>query len=405
MAFAAVQQEVRRNHRRLAGVLVPHQPCPSFAAALLSLGWLVNAAGVWTTPFGSFLPGFISTAVLRKTAEESWLRLLWATDPKAEGPLKPDQHFFLDYHRHQAHQLGSGHRRRVLHAAAHDARTLHRMQLPVTPCDCGEQLPTRTHVTFYCPVLGNPALAVRSSPERRLLVPLLEGLTQQTWADPDPSEALLLALSEAPVLHDRVIVAIDGSCLQNTKSASMDWFRCAGWGIALSQDLQFAGPVPGLDRSPAAAERYALLVLAAAAGFLGLPVCILCDNKAITDRLRLGPCSAPAHSELAAFWHRVHALLPEGSVCHWIPSHGKLPSWSSPIPGLSTADARQLNAFADEAACAITEGFRDKYRCADAQLRALHAWSATAVELQLSRTTAFHAAVAAAKQRVTSDLV
>ena len=64
-------------------------------------------------------------------------------------------------------------------------------------------------------------------------------------------------------------------------------FRCASRGLALAPDAVFSGPVPGLDRSPAAAERYALLMLISAASFLQLPAHVLRDNCARPDVDRL----------------------------------------------------------------------------------------------------------------------
>ena len=221
LAFAAVRHELRRS----GGAQPPparSRACPALAAALSTFAWTIRPDGVWCTPFGQFRPGFLSVGVARLLAEDSWLRELWAVDPKSGGPLQATSHFALRYHRAQApHHATGGAMRRVLHAAAHDTRTLERMRIPFTPCVCGDPLPTRTHVTFDCPAMPSP-LAHRSSAEHRFLVPLLSGLSAPEWQLPDVPEDLLLALSDAETIDSALLVATDGSaCGSSTQAGAL----------------------------------------------------------------------------------------------------------------------------------------------------------------------------------------
>ena len=81
-----------------------------------------------------------------------------------------------------------------------------------------------------------------------------------------------------------VLVATDSSSLQDTAQPSMYWFSHASFGTAFSLQSKFSGPVPGLDRTPAAAERYTLLVIAHAAAKV-LSVSFLHAARATSSQL------------------------------------------------------------------------------------------------------------------------
>ena len=388
LAFAAVSHELRR----VGGSVPPPATvtaCPALEASLAVFAWSILPGGAWSTPFGQFAPGFVTRAVVLKVAEDSWLRLLWASDPKTDGPLQADEHFALAFHRSAAASVPSGAQRRVLHAASHDTRTLHRMGLPFHACPCGDAQPTRTHVTFEC--LADPFPGVlRSQAEHRLLVPLLKGLPSPAWDLPDVSEELLLALSQARVINGALLVATDGSALQAPAAKDLTWYQHAGWGIATSCDLGFFGVVPGLDRSDAAAERYALLTLACAASILEASVCVLTDNSALVTSF----VSTRPPSELDAYWALVKRLLPSGSSLHWVPAHGRHNSWASQLPSVSSREARALNARADLSACAATEPLKATFSADQRACKASAEWAELAVMRQSRLTHDWHETVA-----------
>ncbi|OLP85407.1 LINE-1 retrotransposable element ORF2 protein [Symbiodinium microadriaticum] len=98
LAFAAVSHELRR----VGGPSPPPDSvtaCPALEASLAVFAWSILPGGTWRTPFGHFAPGFVTRTVLLHVAEDSWLRLLWAADPKTIGPLQADEHFALAFHR------------------------------------------------------------------------------------------------------------------------------------------------------------------------------------------------------------------------------------------------------------------------------------------------------------------
>ena len=61
---------------------------------------------------------------------------------------------------------------------------------------------------------------------------------------------------------------------------------------------------------------------------------------------------SPPDYAYAVWWQIWRASREHRHECYWVPSHGKKPEWECPVPGLSTATARQLNEAADEAATA-----------------------------------------------------
>ena len=389
---------LRRDGHVIAHELrrLTHHPstprCPQLETAVETLGWTCQANGVFVTPFGEFQPGFISLSTARAAAEDSWLRRLWAEDPKTSEPLARDQHFSLHAQRGEARFWGCrGHRRRILHAAAHDTRTLERMGLPFQACTCGENTPTRTHVTFQCPALAHPDLAGRTEAEQRLLVPLLPGLRDPQWAFPEPSQELLLALTDARVVRGCLLAATDGSSLQDTALPSMSWYRHAAYGIAFSSTAQFSGEVPGLDRTPTAAERYALLVLAHAVSVLETPVLALTDNKALAHAFQHAACATS--SQLGGYWQHLFALLPEQSQCIWVPAHNRHPEWQCSVEGVSDESARCLNEAADAAATSCNESHAVEFQANQARHRSAVAWARLAIVHQEVHTKAWHESV------------
>ncbi|CAE7317126.1 unnamed protein product [Symbiodinium sp. CCMP2592] len=389
LAFAAIRHELRR-----VGSGPQPRPnchaCPSLEASLSVFAWsiLPSPSGVWSTPFGQFRPGFLSAAVAQRLAEDSWTRQQWANDPKTDGPLDAQQHVCLAYHHKAVLQFMPGCERRVLHAAAFDARMLQRKAIPFDACACGVEVPTRTHVTFDCsadPWTG----AQRSTAERRLLLPLVTGLAAPAWSLPEVTEDLLLGLSEARILDGALLVATDGSALQCPKQRDLLWFQHAGWGIAVTASCGFHGVVPGLDRSSAAAERYALLVLAFAAHALQAPVCVYTDNEALVTSFK----SQVPPRDFAAYWCLVKQLLPANSSIHWVPAHERHPEWTVSTPGTTEAEIRALNHRADLSAGAATDPAKPAFAAARLSCQEASSWAAAVVKRQVCRTTSWHEAV------------
>jgi len=218
---------------------------------------------------------------------------------------------------------------------------------------------------------------------------LITGLAAPAWELPEVDEDLLLGLSQARILHGALLVATDGSALQCPKTRDLLWFQHAGWGIAVTESCGFHGAVPGLDRSSAAAERYALLVLATAAHALQAPVCVFTDNEALVTSFR-GP-GLPR--DFAAYWTLVKQLLPEGSSIHWVPAHQRHPEWTVPLPGTTEDEIRALNHRADLCAGAATAPARPAFEAARLRCQEASSWAAAVVKRQAFLTTHWHDAV------------
>ena len=396
LAVAALRQEVSRvsglGHRP-----PPRRPCPGLQFAMNALGFTAPTPGTWSTPLGSFPVGFLSNEALVAVAQASWLRQLWSADPKTAGPLGAGQTPFLDFHSRAIEaSCPRGHLRRVLHAAAHDCRTLERMQLPVTQCECGDLCPTRTHVTFHCPSrVAHPALPARSPAENRLLVPVLSALRPRDWRHVAPSQALVQACASAPRRQGRVVVATDGSCLQATSWKGMRWFREASWAVVFEGAPAFAGEVHSPDLSPVAAERHALLRAVLSAACAGLPLLILCDCSGVVLRLQRGLRQNSWCGDAPGFWRLIRDNIPPGSECRWVPAHGRRPDWQPTSPLVDAATARSLNDQADRAAQADVAGRRHHFDAAATQHEEAQLWAAAAVRHQVDGTEMWHEQVAA----------
>ena len=168
----------------------------------------------------------------------------------------------------------------------------------------------------------------------------------------------------------------------------MSWYRHAAYGIAFSSTAQFSGEVPGLDRTPAAAERYALLVLAHAASVLETPVLALTDNKALAHAFQHAACATS--SQLGGYWQHLFALLPEQSQCIWVPAHNRHPEWQCSVEGVSDESARCLNEAADAAATSCNESHAVEFQANQARHRSAVAWARLAIVHQEVHTKAWH---------------
>ena len=309
---------------------------------------------------------------------------MWKLDTKTTEPLSGQ---FPLFHIQQ-HGVGelSYYEKRVLIGAAIDARVLERLGSTMA-CHCGETTPSREHVTFHCDVAAW-SLPLRSSDERRLLVALVPQAEQVGFSQPEPNMKLVEFLKCHPSNHP--LLAIDGSCLL-TPAGQEDWQR-ASWGIAAADGPDFQGPVIGVEQTPHAGERCALLHVCLASHLANKPVQILCDNRAVFLRFQRGLEFDRWAGDLHCFWHYIRSLVSAGSSIVWIPSHGKNVTWTPP-PGLSATLCRELNARADRAANSAATNWKAEF----AKMQELHAeavaWSTResthAFHLQVNNTMRF----------------
>ena len=201
--FVLHYEALRHQWRVLARHLTAKPPgprpttCPRFEAALAYFAWTAHE-GFWTTPFGDLTPGWDAESALHRLATASWLRLLWADDPKSGGTPPPAGTVPTFAGSHDYADTADPLWRRV--ALAPDARNVQRLE-PTQPvsCDCGAPEATRTHLTCHCPSRPWPG-EQRTVSERRLRLWCRQFLSDVT-----------------PVAHRKhwwppVILAIDGSC-------------------------------------------------------------------------------------------------------------------------------------------------------------------------------------------------
>eukprot|EP00435_Cladocopium_sp_Y103_P014227 s3921_g3.t1 len=252
--------------------------------------------------------------------------------------------------------------------------------------------------------------------ERRLLVALVPQAEQAGFQQPVPNMQLVEFLrcqsSDLPLL------AIDGSCLL-TPAGQEDWQR-ASWGIAAADGPDFQGAVVGVEQTPHAGERFALLHVCLASHLAKKPVQILCDNRAVFLRrcfcvffvalnLTDGQVIYIAFGITSAVWCLLEVLLcgfllmerKWRGPLHWgyqhlcaVSSMRELIGQPMPLPRTGRQSLQKcktyirkrwhgLNARADRAANAAAKNWKAEF----AKMQDLHseavAWSTHAFHLQV----------------------
>lgn len=367
----ALHFEALRHAWRAAGTPVALLPCPRLQAALGFFSWTCPEPGVWSTPFGSLRLGWDSETSLRLLATRSWHRVLWTADKKTSLPLAAG--VFPSFAAHRAAPVDSDpYLLRVLVGTAADARTLERAtHSNDTACACGHPVATRTHLTFHCD--RQPwSHDLRSEAERRLMLPLLH--MQPARLDPVlPPHTLLAFLSSQLRLGvSRVCLALDGGCLDPSKTPLV---HRSAWAI-VSVDGSFTcgSALYGADQSAAYAERTALWHAVAAAHQVGIDIALLIDNQAVVRRLQRGLTGSTA-GDAALFWHQLLDRWRPSSRVAWIPSHDKQPAWRPPPNFPDTATCRRANACADAEVTQLLAPARPSVQLAASDLASATSWT------------------------------
>ena len=382
LLFVAAKAEWNRQCRLAIGLPAASISCNRWQAVLKAWKWHVDNIGIWNTSAGKLKPGWMSSAALKKAAVAAWIRQMWEQDTKTEGALPPHKIPVLQFQQHVATELNF-YGRRVLTGAAVDGRVVQRIGHPMQ-CECGEEMPTREHFTFFCS--ANPwHLCLKTGVERRLLLSLIDAPPVIPFEDMVADPQLVAFLQQFD--HSQLpTLGSDGSCIIAT--GSEQWQR-ASWAVAAHLGPAVNGLVPGFEQTPAAGERFALLQALLAASAANRPVKLLSDNQAVCLRLERGLNYGNWSGDLPCFWHLVSTLVIAGTSCVWIPSHGKQPLWRPPAGWLDVQLCRQLNARADAAASDISAQFRPGIEAYLVQQAEARRWSSGAFQAQLGRSQRF----------------
>lgn len=168
--WVAAKAEWNRQCKQVIFMPAPCIPGNRWQAVLKAWNWRVDN-GLWCTTVGKLKPGWMSITALKKAAVNAWLRQMWKKDTKTEGALPLDKVPHLHFQQHVVSELDF-YGRRVLTGAAVDGRVVQRIGHPMQ-CECGEEMPTREHFTFFCK--ANPwHLCRKTGVERRLLLALVD---------------------------------------------------------------------------------------------------------------------------------------------------------------------------------------------------------------------------------------
>ena len=269
--------------------------------------------------------------------------------------------------------------------AAADARHLTKKGEDVAQwkCSCGFAGPSRTHLTFHCP-LREWTLPARSTLEQRLLLALGPAPPRWPLADYD-AQFRRVAGHLALLAEDEVhYVATDGGCLL---ARGADFQQRAAWAVSFG-GATFSGLVQGPEQTAAEGERVAVYVLAAALLLHGRRLRLLVDNQAVAGRLRGG---RPACESGDPWW--LWRTIAQATPCletFWIPSHEKQPLWKAPDGWCSEAACRRLNSLADAAVSHELAPYRAAVAACEKDASVRRAWSAAAVASQTAATQEYH---------------
>ena len=383
-----IKMEWRRQVCVKFNLPAPTSPTKQASKVLAEIKWTVLPNGVWSTPFGHLRLGWVADKTVVRLARRSWSRLLYDNDTKVNHPLPAHLEPYLEFSKNVIKEGGERYKQTVAVAAATDGRLLLRKEHPVH-CECGDQCPTRHHLTFECQSQGGSIPVRKSDEENRLLVPLvtLPPSLPCSMLRPIPEFVETLQTKYAQ-LSSPVTMALDGSCIT---LPGRELWQVASWGVALSETETYQDQVNGVDRTPAAAERAALIEALLAAHAARVPVRLLVDNEAIVKRLRRGLRCNWWTGDVLGFWLFVAGLITYGVEIMWVPSHYKKSDWQPELPwGLSADECRQLNSWADGAACTVTSALHPDVERNTILLRTAHAWAAAVFERQWKCTQPFH---------------
>ena len=144
-----IKMEWRRQVCVKFNLPAPTSPTKQASKVLAEIKWTVLPNGVWSTPFGHLRLGWVADKTVVRLARRSWSRLLYDNDTKVNHPLPAHLEPHLEFSKNVIKEGGERYKQTVAVAAATDGRLLLRKEHPVH-CECGDQCPTRHHLTFEC---------------------------------------------------------------------------------------------------------------------------------------------------------------------------------------------------------------------------------------------------------------
>ena len=201
--------------------------------------------------------------------------------------------------------------------------------------------------------------------------------------DQDVKLAEYLAVAE-----DGVLIATDGGAY--LAGEHYRW-RAASWAVAVGEKT-VSGLVTGEERTAAAGEREAFVVLCKAVQLTGRRVRVLVDNLAIVQGSRRRASSDFVEDELWDFWQGYRQVRDLMQIS-WIPSHDKQASWAPPRGWPAVGLCRQLNAIADEAATQRLAAVAPWFRALERRIKEREDWSYRALNAQMVATEPWHLAL------------
>jgi ribonuclease HI len=346
-------------------------------------GWELQDDGRWRTAAQQMVkPGYTSLAWIDHLAEESWRQWMWHKDTKTEfvdTARRPAQAF----QPHAAVQWDAEDRylNRVMAGAAVDARMLQEKGA-ARPCACGEAVPTREHVTFFCQA-DESGLEAATALERRLLLRLLPAPALSRCGGAALDDDLVRAMRS----QRKVVVGTDGGCFQ---SPNYPLYQRAVWALALRDGPCVGGEVFFAEATAAAGEREAFYVTALHLHAAEASEAVVyTDSKALVSRVareRRGVQGGAA----PGLWAEIMRLLPADTSVVWVPAHDGHATWQPESGPLSAREARELNRRADARATEELSRWAATFRSGEEERKAATSWSKRAIERQAAATREYH---------------
>ncbi|CAE7451987.1 unnamed protein product [Symbiodinium natans] len=324
-----------------------------FLEVLSKWRWQALSETRYDTPCGEIDLLFDGARTVKAAMRAGWELNLWAKEPRA-GQVDPELAPVI--RQHCAWLTNSNTATRDLSSfsvalgAGKEARKLAKqLEVPLITCACGEQWPTRHHVTWQCAEVPRdteaPELPSCKSEERLLIRCLPRPPRPANRRD----EFFVASQQIVDMLRRCAPLTVGGKVLMATDGSSKvlsGQRRAAGACACAHGSLSWA--MQGCDQTSFTAEAGGVLKVFQAAQAARVSVCLLCDCLSVVRTAAKVMRGGPLPDFAPGLWKSI-ALTANGAEIHWVPAHGKHLQWLPPH-SLDASRCRQLNDVADRSA-------------------------------------------------------
>jgi len=312
------------------------------------------------TPMGVVDLLAITKRTLEKHAVDGWQHWIMMQDKRARNDQVAGKQPVLTAHSEYFDTADTWLGRFVAVGAAPDYRNC--TDSVNTICTCGQLNPTRRHWTWHCSSNPAPSAPVDGVQEA-LGITFARRAAKHIELCTQANSEIVQALRNADpgVVH----LGTDGSSLNQS---------AAGWAVALKTSAldrytRISSKVAGADQTSYMAEVHAALEVLRANMQVKRRLHMLIDNLAVVNGIKECMQTQQLQKDFwlpkwaAGTWMEIRQALQNQPMpdVEWIPSHGKLGTWSTTNTDITSAQCRELNAAADESAGTESERQQKRY--------------------------------------------